>query len=129
MLKEKTELNAFSYLMGKRGEKRKELNYSSLEMSEYILPINNRITTEEKCEIFAMKTRMIKIPNNFPKNDKQTKCPCGCFEDMKHIYECEILNENEKSNIPYEKIFNGNIKQQIEVYRQFKHNIEKRENI
>ena len=47
---------------------------------------------------------------------------------MKHIYECEILNENEKPNIPYEKIFNGNIKQQIEVYRKFKQNMEKRKN-
>ena len=72
MLKEKTELNAFSHLMGKHGKKGEELNYSSLEMSEYILPINNHITTEEKCEIFAMKTRMIKIPNNSPNNNKQT---------------------------------------------------------
>ena len=48
---------------------------------------------------------------------------------MKHIYECEILNENEKPNIQYEKIFNGNIKQQIEVYRKFKQNMEKREKL
>ena len=115
--------------MDKRGKKGEEINYSSLEMSEYILPINNHITTEEKCEIFAMKNRMIQIPNNFKNNDNQSKCPCGCIEDMKHIYECEILNENEKPNIQYEKIFNGNIKQQIEVYRKFKQNMEKREKL
>ena len=46
---------------------------------------------------------------------------------MNHIYECELYNKEEKTNLPYEKIFNGNLRQQIYVYKKFKQNLQKRE--
>jgi hypothetical protein len=52
---------------------------------------------------------------------------CGITEDMKHIYICEILNEGDKQSEQYENIFNGNITQQIKVFRKFELNMKKRE--
>ena len=47
---------------------------------------------------------------------------------MKHVYECKTLNI-EPVNICYEKIFNGNIKEQIELLRRFEENMEKRKKL
>ena len=48
---------------------------------------------------------------------------------MKHIYHCEQLNEQIEPIVPYEKIFNGKLEEQIEVYRKFKQNLIKREKL
>jgi hypothetical protein len=42
--------------------------------------------------MFAVKNRMINIPANFPKPKMEYRCYCGEKEDMKHIYNCEIIN-------------------------------------
>ena len=57
-------------------------------MAEYLVPFNNSLTIEEKCEIFAIRNRMINIPFNFS-SKSEYKCECGKFEDMQHIYMCE----------------------------------------
>ena len=57
--------NAFRYLNNKRGKKGEEIEYSCLEMCEYLLPTNNILTIEQKREMFAIRNRMIDIPNNF----------------------------------------------------------------
>ena len=95
-------------------------------MAEYLLPYNNKLAIEEKCELFAVRNRMIiNIPSNFSsKCDK--KCECGEKENMKHIYECKFYDNNWKTTIPYEKVYNGNIRQQIEVYKRFKENLVKK---
>ena len=74
ILKERISENALAYLVGKQGEKGKEIKYMSLEMSEYLQPINQNLTIEEKCEMFSIRNRMIKIPYNFPgkKNKKMS---------------------------------------------------------
>jgi hypothetical protein len=70
-LKEQIRRNALDYLNGKQGEKGKEMKYSSLEMSEYLQPINNELSTEQKREMFSIRNRMLDIPYNFP-GKKQT---------------------------------------------------------
>ena len=62
---------------------------------------------------------MVEIPDNFKENNKVN------FEKetMKHVYECKTLNI-EPVNICYEKIFNGNIKEQIEVLGRLEENVE-----
>ena len=123
ILKQKVEKAALKYLLDKRGKKGIELEYSCIEMAEYLLPFN-RQTVEDKCELFAVKNSMINIPSNFSSKD-ETKCECGALEKMAHIYECDLYN-NEKLIIPFEKIFNGNLKEQIKVYEKFKQNMKKR---
>ena len=48
---------------------------------------------------------------------------------MKHIYQCETINDGEQPGLKYEKIYEGNIYQQIEVFKKFERNFEKRKKI
>ena len=43
---------------------------------------------------------------------------------MNHIYECDIYNEEVFSN--YEEIYNGEINEQITIFKRFEENFEKR---
>ena len=71
--------------------------------------------------MFSVKNRMVDIPDNFGKVEK---CACGQKENMSHIYSCTQLNKEEMI-LPYEKIFNGNTKEQIEIFRRFETNLER----
>ena len=70
---------------------------------------------------------MVNIPGNFPKGETEYPCICGETENMGHIYNCEILSERKTQILKYEKIFDGTMDQQIEVLRNIKQNLEKRE--
>ena len=54
------------------------------------------------------------------------QCVYGKMEDMEHIYICEKLNGQKQPILQYDKIFNGNLIEQIEVYRKFEQNLAKR---
>ena len=61
-------------------------------------------------------------------NISADKCICSFEEDMKHIYECEYWNEeNKNENIPFEEIFEDNIDKQVKVSQQFYLNFQIRE--
>ena len=126
ILKQRISEVALSYLVEKQGIKGSETKYTYLEMAEYLLPFNNQLTIENKCEMFEIKNRMTNIPSNFS-SKSENKCRCGTREVMSHIYECDLYNMEEQPTIPYEKIFNGNLNQQITVYKKFKQNMIKRE--
>ena len=126
ILKERMAENALAYLVGKQGEKGKEIKYMSLEMSEYLQPINQNLTIEEKCEMFSIRNQMIQIPYNFPGKNKENKCLCEKNEDMVHIFNCETYKKKE-TELKYEHIFDGNLKQQIEVFEIFNGNLKQRE--
>ena len=53
------------------------------------------------------------------KKKPQTYYICWKNEDMMHINNCDILNNNKQSELPYEKILNGNLEQKIKVYQTF----------
>ena len=124
ILKEKIFQSALKYLLEKRGKKGKEISYTCIEMSEYLQPFNNYLTVEQKREMFAVRNKMINIPANFS-SKSESKCECGKKEDMQHIYDCEKYNEN-KPSIQYEKLFHGNLKEQVSVYEKISENLEKR---
>ena len=44
-------------------------------------------------------------------------------ESMPHLYSCQYLNESEPI-IPYDKLNNGSLKDQIEIFNRFEHNME-----
>ena len=94
-----------------------------LEMSEYLLPYNTKLNIEEKRRLFAMKNRMTLIPSNY--GNSKEKCPCGTEENMLHIYTCEYLNEDEPK-ILYDELNNGKLKDQIDIFRRFENNMERR---
>ena len=129
LLKLKVKESAFSYLIGKQKSKGKENKYEDLSMSEYLLPTNKTLTIAEKQTMFSVKNRMIRIPANFPKPKTEYNCVCNEKEDMQHIYYCEILNKGRSTKIEYEKLYNGTISEQIEIFRQFERNMEEREQL
>ena len=117
MVKSRIEKKAFEYLQSKRGSKGIEIKYNALEMSEYLLPFNSKLNIEEK------RNRMIGIPFNFGK--KEEKCICGKIENISHIYECKSLNEQE-TKLPYNEIYNGNLNNQIEIFRRLEKSLKER---
>ena len=112
------------YLIGKKGSKGKEIIETELYMAEYLLP-TTALTICEKQQRFAVKNRMKEIPANFSKPNIENKCICEHQEDMKHIYQCQVINNGEEPELEYEKIFEGNICEQIKVFRKFERNFEK----
>ena len=94
-------------------------------MSKYLQPFNNHLTVKQKREMFAVRNKMIDIPANFSSNI-ESKCQCGKKEDMQHIYECQKYNEKKQPSIQYEKIFHGNLTEQVLVYEKISENLEKR---
>ena len=122
IIKHSIEKKALEYLQSKRGSKGLEIKYTTLEMSEYLLPFNSKLNIDEKRKLFEIRNRMTKIPNNF---GKEEKCVCGKFENMSHIYSCEILNKK-KTKISFDEIYNGNLHNQIEIFRRIENNLEER---
>ena len=122
LVKIRMKRNAFSYLIKKRGSKGCQIEYSALEMSEYLLPYNDKMKIEEKHRLFALKNRMVDIPDNFGKKEV---CHCGENEDMSHIYSCKYLNE-EENVLQYQKLYTGKLSEQIEIFRIFELNMNRR---
>ena len=102
-----------------------ETENPNLEMADYLLPTNEKLTIEEKRNLFAIRNRMVDICSNFSKSEVKPTCVCGEIETMKHVYICEILNEKTVQSEVYENIYNGNIRKQIEVFRKFEENLNK----
>ena len=55
-----------------------------MEMAEYLLP-NNDFSIEQKQRNFAVRIKMVEIPNNFSSKNEKTLCVCGEDEVMSHI--------------------------------------------
>ena len=49
----------------------------------------------------------------------------GWIENMPHIYSCEKLNDR-KPVFPFEKVNNGSLSEQSEIFQRFEQNMNKR---
>ena len=65
MLKTRMKENTFEYLRKRRGSKEQGIQYSNLEMAEYLVPQNIKLNIDEKRRMFSIKNRMILFPFNF----------------------------------------------------------------
>ena len=118
---------ALKYLTGKQRSKGGDMVYTKLQMAEYLLPSRTELSIETKQKIFEVRNKMVKIPANFSSNHKKDhSCKCGMKEDMKHIYICPILN-NEEQTTEYENIYSNNVPLIKEVYTRFEKNMRNRE--
>ena len=111
------------YLLEKRKCKGKEIVYSRLKMSEYLLPNNENLSIEEQQYIFSIRNRMIQIESNFPEKEEIKPCICGEQMKMKHIYTCKNLNK-ENVIIEFEEIFRENVKNQKIISKRFRKSFE-----
>ena len=98
----------------KQGSKGQDIKYTALEMADYLQPFNSNLNIEEKRRLFALRNKMTQISCNYGK--KEEKCVCESKEILPHIYSCIFLNKIEPK-IPYEHIYNGNLKMKIEIFR------------
>ena len=63
---------------------------------------------------------MIDVGNNFGKNEQCVICKQK--EDMNHIYNYQYQNK-QSNEIPFEKIYTGNLIEQIKVFKRFEENL------
>ena len=94
ILKEKVKESTLKYLLGKKGT---EIEYTTLELDEYLPPFGSNLTVAEQRDLFSFRNRMVDIPNNFPKGKTEFKCIGREIENMKHIYNCEPLSEKKRT--------------------------------
>ena len=116
MVKSRIKPNALKYLKEKQKSKGSEICYANIEMADYLLPENDLLTIDEKQQLFAVRNRMTEIASNFPKPGSKPTCLCGAEENMKHIFNCKIFNEEREESEEYENIFNGSLTQQIKIF-------------
>ena len=109
MLRKRVSDAAYKYLTGKQGKKGGEIEYKTLEMSDYLSPLCSNLSIDSKRTIFAIRNKMTKIPANFSSENVKHKCFCGENETMKHVYTCTKLKSSEEPAIKYEHIYSNNI--------------------
>ena len=128
ILKDRTKKAAYEYLTGKQRSKGGDIQYSDIQMAEYLSPFC-KLTNEIKRDIFAMRNSMTNIPANFSSNKTKFKCyGCQSDENMKHIYKCKELN-SEKPESEYENVYTNDVQKIQTVYKRFDDNMKKRENL
>ena len=71
---------------------------------------------QQKRILFSIRNRMYDLPINFSSNKRKKTLLCICKEEenMKHIYECAVLNRN-PLKYEFNKIYNGKLLEQIEI--------------
>ena len=114
------------YLQKKRGSKGNEIKFTRLEMSEYLIPFKNKLSNKEKRKMVEHRNRMMKIPYNFA--NKEEKCVYGNLETISYIYSCKSFSKKE-SRILFNEFYNGNLEQQIEIFKRLENNLEMRKKI
>ena len=87
------------------------------------------MSISQKRRIFEIRNDMVDIPENFSSHLIETPCICGEREVMSHLYYCDFLSENKSEKVLFERIYNGNLSEQIKVYNRFEENMEVRERI
>jgi hypothetical protein len=127
-LKDRVKIAAFEYLNNKKGTKGGDIQYLKLQMAEFLLPTNVKLSIEAKFEIFGMRNKMSKIPANYSSREVKHLCFCGEEEDMEHVYTCKQLN-NEEPLIEYKYTYSENVKKIRYVHKWFVENMDKRDEL
>ena len=96
-------------------------------MAEYLIPNKTQLAVIQNQKMFAVQNRMMQIYENFPGKQLKKECICRKIESMAHIYYCETRNEGKHPILKFEKIYEGNIKDQIEVFKHYEENLNRRD--
>ena len=110
----------------------KVLNDKYLKMKRYFLPSEIKASKEEIQMVFKLRSRVTNLKTNLKGMYDSFQCTaCGIEEEtQKHVLECkELIKLNKEiKEIPiYEKIFEGDVSQQIYIAKVFKENMQIKE--
>ena len=93
----------------------KNLNYSELEMQEYLK--EEKISTKQARILFKFRTRMIQCWGNFKGGRPPQQCPVcrepSSEDDQEHMMECKVLKERGITVKNYSDIFRKDIDETI----------------
>ena len=105
-----------------------DLNHEYLKMKRYFLQSDLKASKEEIQLVFKLRSRVTDLKTNLKGMYESFECTaCGNEEEsQKHVLECEELLKWNKEIVEkpvYEKIFEGNVGQQIYIAKIFKENM------
>ena len=126
-LKNAIHKRAFSYLMSKQKSKGKDIKYFSLQMEDYLKPNAFIQTKEDQQMLFNLRNKMFKLEGLIIENQVKV-CICERRQNIQHLYYCRTINPTIPSD-EYELIYNGNLKQKMNILNRIKQNIEKEQNL
>ena len=122
-LKKEIQDKSFQYLNELRKSKLSKLNYTKYKIQSYLT--STKLTNEEKSLLFSLRTRMVRVKDNFKNefgnNNLSCSLQCGQYEDQQHLLNCDILIQNcealyNDTSVKYEDLF-GTEKNQLEAVR------------
>ena len=119
IVKDNIRESSLKYLLKLRKFKGANIEYSRLCMAEYLMPNELLTIQSDKQLMFSIRNNMINISENFPKS-VEDKCICSNRLTMEHIYKCEHIKSSHKPDIKYEKIFNGSLSEQVQIFKLLK---------
>jgi hypothetical protein len=82
--------NTLIYIKNMQKSKWSKIVYKNIELADYLQPL------EKEKKLFAVRNRMVQIPNNFPKSENKAICFCG-----------KVFNEKMNPSKKYENIYDG----------------------
>ena len=136
MLKTSIEKKALMELQNRKSNHSKvsHLQHFGIKMQKYLLPNNLKMTQEECQLIFKLRCRVTEVKTNMKGSYENFQCDlCNNEEEtQEHILDCMkiVSMRNEKDVInKLEKIYNGKVREQINVARVFKENMNIRKKI
>ena len=106
LVKMKCREAALNYLLSEKKTKMANLNYSKLELQEYLK--NENIYISQRKFLFRLRTNMLKFAFNM--GNKTMQCPL-CYmnrDDQNHLMDCIVINlymDDDTENVKYEDIF------------------------
>ena len=136
MLKTSIEKKALMELQNRKSNHSKvsHLQHFGIKMQKYLLPNNFKMTQEECQLIFKLRCRVTEVKTNMKGSYENFQCDlCNNEEEtQEHVLNCMkiVSMRNEKDVInKLEKIYNGKVREQINVARVFKENMDIRKKI
>ena len=128
ILKQQIQKVSLKYLLGIRKIKGSQIEYKSMQMSDYLLPNLYIQSNEDKKLLYALRNQMFQLNEDSFQN-KNKLCLCGKEEEnITNLYNCQLLNTN-KIKYPYEKIYNGTCFEQSEIIKRIKLSLSNREKL
>ena len=134
ILKKRIEQNSLKKLNKLKAKHSKvlHLKHNFIMMKKYLTGNKNKMSVEEAQLIFKLRSRVTETKRNFQGMYDTHECiACGQNEEtQEHVIECKnLLKLNmEVTNIPkYDKLFEGTVKEQLEIARLFNQNMSIRE--